>query len=93
MSQLPVAALRAKIDATMYAPEMEAVAALRDSAALTNDDRTRIAAKGADLVRQIRGSAEPGLMEVFLAEYGLSTDEGIAPRLCCAYQTPKPSTR
>ena len=78
MSQLPVAALRAKIDATMYAPEMEAVAALRDSAALTNDDRTRIAAKGADLVRQIRGSAEPGLMEVFLAEYGLSTDEGIA---------------
>ena len=53
MSQLPVAALRAKIDATMYAPEMEAVAALRDSAALTNDDRTRIAAKGADLVRQI----------------------------------------
>ena len=78
MSQLPVAALRAKIDATMYAPEMEAVAALRDSAALTDDDRTRIAAKGADLVRQIRGSAEPGLMEVFLAEYGLSTDEGIA---------------
>ena len=29
-------------------------------------------------MRQIRGSAEPGLMEVFLAEYGLSTDEGIA---------------
>ena len=33
---------------------------------------------GADLVRRIRASAKPGLMEVFLAEYGLSTDEGIA---------------
>ncbi len=40
--------------------------------------RTRITAAGADLVGRIRGSARPGLMEVFLAEYGLSTDEGIA---------------
>ena len=31
-----------------------------------------------DLVRDIRASSDPGLMEVFLAEYGLSTDEGIA---------------
>jgi RHH-type proline utilization regulon transcriptional repressor/proline dehydrogenase/delta 1-pyrroline-5-carboxylate dehydrogenase len=35
-------------------------------------------AKEADLVSRIRASAKPGLMEVFLAEYGLSTDEGIA---------------
>ena len=40
--------------------------------------RARITAAGADLVRQIRNSTKPGLMEVFLAEYGLSTDEGIA---------------
>ncbi len=40
--------------------------------------RARITAAGADLVRQIRTSTKPGLMEVFLAEYGLSTDEGIA---------------
>ncbi len=40
--------------------------------------RARIVAAGADLVRRIRASAKPGLMEVFLAEYGLSTDEGIA---------------
>ena len=40
--------------------------------------RARITAAGADLVRQIRASTKPGLMEVFLAEYGLSTDEGIA---------------
>ncbi len=40
--------------------------------------RARITDAGADLVRRIRGAARPGLMEVFLAEYGLSTDEGIA---------------
>ncbi|MGK0439658.1 MAG: RHH-type proline utilization regulon transcriptional repressor/proline dehydrogenase, partial [Paracoccaceae bacterium] len=33
---------------------------------------------GADLVRAVRGDDKPGLMEVFLAEYGLSTDEGVA---------------
>ncbi len=47
-------------------------------AALSAEDRARITAAGADLVRRIRASAKPGLMEVFLAEYGLSTDEGIA---------------
>ncbi|GGE00528.1 L-proline dehydrogenase /delta-1-pyrroline-5-carboxylate dehydrogenase [Gemmobacter megaterium] len=47
-------------------------------AALSPADRSRIVAAGADLVRRIRSSAKPGLMEVFLAEYGLSTDEGIA---------------
>jgi RHH-type proline utilization regulon transcriptional repressor/proline dehydrogenase/delta 1-pyrroline-5-carboxylate dehydrogenase len=47
-------------------------------AGLDGDSRARIAAAGADLVRRIRDSAKPGLMEVFLAEYGLSTDEGIA---------------
>ena len=30
------------------------------------------------LVRDIREQSAPGLMEVFLAEYGLRTDEGIA---------------
>ncbi|MFD1913186.1 bifunctional proline dehydrogenase/L-glutamate gamma-semialdehyde dehydrogenase PutA [Halodurantibacterium flavum] len=52
--------------------------ALVEGAALSAEDRARIAARGADLVRRIRSSAKPGLMEVFLAEYGLSTDEGIA---------------
>ena len=61
---------------------------LRDEAALVQDliaeagldaaARARITEAGADLVRRIRASVKPGLMEVFLAEYGLSTDEGIA---------------
>ena len=71
-------ALRTQIDATIYAPEHKTVAALRTATNLSAEDRARISVKGAKLVRQIRDSAEPGLMEVFLAEYGLSTDEGIA---------------
>jgi RHH-type transcriptional regulator, proline utilization regulon repressor / proline dehydrogenase / delta 1-pyrroline-5-carboxylate dehydrogenase len=58
--------------------ETATVETLISDAALDDAARARIAAQGADLVRRIRSSARPGLMEVFLAEYGLSTDEGIA---------------
>ena len=74
----PSTDLRASIDMQMYAPEMTVVQDLAARAGLTAADRARITAAGADLVRRIRASSEPGLMEVFLAEYGLSTDEGIA---------------
>ena len=66
------------IDAQTLAPEAPLLAALTDAAALSPADRATIAAHGASLVRQIRTASHPGLMEVFLAEYGLSTDEGIA---------------
>ncbi|WP_346891623.1 bifunctional proline dehydrogenase/L-glutamate gamma-semialdehyde dehydrogenase PutA [uncultured Roseibium sp.] len=42
------------------------------------DQRRAITARAQSLVEAIRADAAPGLMEVFLAEYGLSTDEGIA---------------
>ncbi len=70
--------LRTAIDAAIYAPEAPVLARLVAEAGLAGKDRARISAHAADLVRQIRASSEPGLMEVFLAEYGLSTDEGIA---------------
>ncbi|MCR8550371.1 bifunctional proline dehydrogenase/L-glutamate gamma-semialdehyde dehydrogenase PutA [Salipiger sp. P9] len=70
--------LRAQIDLNTYADEASTLARLRDQAALTPEDRAAIGARAAQLVRDIRGSSKPGLMEVFLAEYGLSTDEGIA---------------
>lgn len=70
--------LRHRIDLAMYADEAATVRALTATAALTADDRQRISARAVDLVTQIRVSAAPGLMEVFLAEYSLSTDEGIA---------------
>ena len=47
-------------------------------AGLDASARARICAHAAQIVRDIRTSAKPALMEVFLAEYGLSTREGIA---------------
>ncbi len=59
-------------------PEAPLLERLIGATGLDGTDRARIAAEGASLVRQIRADVRPGLMEVFLAEYGLSTDEGIA---------------
>ncbi|SEO74672.1 L-proline dehydrogenase /delta-1-pyrroline-5-carboxylate dehydrogenase [Salinihabitans flavidus] len=69
---------RRRIDTETYCDEAGLVARLTEEAALSPEDRTRISGAAADLVRRIRGQSRPGLMEVFLAEYGLSTDEGIA---------------
>ena len=66
------------IDRHSLRDEATLVRALIDEAGLDTTARARIAAAGAGLVARIRSSARPGLMEVFLAEYGLSTDEGIA---------------
>ena len=70
--------IRRAIDLGTYADEAETLARLAEIAALSPEDRARICARAAQLVRDIRGRADTGLMEVFLAEYGLSTDEGIA---------------
>ena len=70
--------MRRAIDLATYADEAETIRKLIDTAALSREDRARICDRGAKLVRDIRGQTNPGLMEVFLAEYGLSTDEGIA---------------
>ena len=66
------------IDRGSLADEAALVTSLIAEAGLDAAARVRIAAAGAELVRRIRASAKPGLMEVFLAEYGLSTEEGIA---------------
>ncbi len=60
------------------ADEATLVAQNLATARLDPTARAAISAHAARLVTQIRGSAKPGLMEVFLAEYGLSTDEGVA---------------
>jgi len=74
----PFAPALAGIDALKHQPEAPLVEALTEQAALDAAARTAICESGADLVRRIRSDARPGLMEVFLAEYGLSTDEGVA---------------
>ncbi len=70
--------LRDLIDQETYADPSAKRDALVAQAALSETDREDIVARAANLVRDIRGHSDPGLMEVFLAEYGLSTDEGIA---------------
>ncbi len=66
------------IDAATYADQTEVLESLVRMADLSTDDRAQIVKNATKLVRDIRASGQPGLMEVFLAEYGLSTDEGIA---------------
>ncbi|SMX30149.1 Bifunctional protein PutA [Pelagimonas phthalicica] len=75
---MPLSNHRRLVDELTYSDEAEIIATLRESAALSGSERVDISAKAAQLVRDIRSSTKPGLMEVFLAEYGLSTDEGIA---------------
>jgi RHH-type proline utilization regulon transcriptional repressor/proline dehydrogenase/delta 1-pyrroline-5-carboxylate dehydrogenase len=66
------------MDMDMYGAADPVLAYLIATAALSDADRTAICTDAAGLVTAIRTTAAPGLMEVFLAEYGLSTDEGIA---------------
>ena len=70
--------LRREMRAHMLPDERDVLDQLVLTANLSKADRDRIAASGSQLVEKIRSSAKPGLMEVFLAEYGLSTDEGVA---------------
>ncbi|MDG1069911.1 MAG: proline dehydrogenase family protein, partial [Sulfitobacter sp.] len=70
--------LRARIDTATYSDAKTVLASLINTAALTAQDRAEICGTAAGLVRAIRSTTAPGMMEVFLAEYGLSTDEGVA---------------
>ncbi len=70
--------LRLHIDAGTYAKPDAVLEALVQTADLTDADRAEISSRAAGLVRDIRSATAPGMMEVFLAEYGLSTDEGVA---------------
>ena len=54
---------------------MQRLIALAD---LSSEDRGRISANAADLVRAVRASSDMHMMEAFLSEYGLSTQEGVA---------------
>lgn len=67
-----------KFDAAAIPSEAEVLRDLITLADLNAHDRTRISKDATKLVEQIRSASRPGLMESFLAEYGLSTDEGVA---------------
>jgi len=76
--QDPLHRLRLRIREKALLDEGEVIASAIDTAGIDQPMRASIAARATALVRAIREHSDPGLMEVILAEYGLSTDEGIA---------------
>ena len=70
--------IRATMRADTLPDEARVVRRLVAEAGLDAGMRAAIRDRAADLVRGVRGATDPGLMESFLAEYGLSTREGVA---------------
>ncbi|RMF36763.1 MAG: bifunctional proline dehydrogenase/L-glutamate gamma-semialdehyde dehydrogenase, partial [Alphaproteobacteria bacterium] len=70
--------LRARIRAHHRMEERAVLGELMAADAPPPDLRARIGARALGLVRDIRADRAAGMMESFLAEYGLSTDEGVA---------------
>ena len=73
----PPTDLRAAIRALTYADEAALVPALAARAGLDDAARQAVVANAAELVERVRERSSPTVMEAFLAEYGLSTDEGV----------------
>ena len=70
--------LRADLRKNILRDEAEALKQLCDQAGLEQTQRDAISATAKTLVTSIRSGSEPQLTESFLAQYELSTDEGIA---------------
>ena len=68
---------RAAVRAHYTVDESALVNQLIASIRADRKQREAIAAAGAKLVERVRNETSPSMMESFLAEYGLSTDEGV----------------
>lgn len=75
---MPVDRYRAEIRRLTHAPEGECVPALFALAGLDDLTRAAIVVEATALVEAIRARGETGLIQKFLSEYGLNTDEGVA---------------
>ncbi|MDN6319366.1 MAG: bifunctional proline dehydrogenase/L-glutamate gamma-semialdehyde dehydrogenase PutA [Marinobacter sp.] len=60
------------------ADEYKVIHEMIADAQLSEAEREAISARAADLVRSVRDNAKSTIMEKFLAEYGLTTKEGVA---------------
>lgn len=69
--------VRAAVRKNYAADEVVLIRQLVESLRLSGTERATIAAVGAQIVDRVRGETTPSMMESFLAEYGLSTDEGV----------------
>lgn len=70
--------LRACIRQHYLADEASTLQTLIDRSGFTLEHREQSSELAADLVRRVRRESRPSMMENFLAEYGLSTREGVA---------------
>jgi RHH-type proline utilization regulon transcriptional repressor/proline dehydrogenase/delta 1-pyrroline-5-carboxylate dehydrogenase len=70
--------LRQKIRRYNLADESSVIRELIACAAVTDQQRAAISSMAAGLVSKVRASGSPSMMENFLAEYGLTTREGVA---------------
>ncbi|MDF0748705.1 bifunctional proline dehydrogenase/L-glutamate gamma-semialdehyde dehydrogenase PutA [Marinobacter sp. 71-i] len=69
---------RQAIRSYYLADEHKVISEMIAGAQLTRAERDAISARAADLVRSVRKNAKSTIMEKFLAEYGLTTKEGVA---------------
>jgi hypothetical protein len=75
---LSMADCRQTIRSHYLAEETTVIKALVANASISSDVRRRISARPAELVRDVRANSTPTMMEKFLAQYGLTTKEGVA---------------
>ncbi len=69
---------RGKIRNAYLENEAHALKHLRVLIQLSPEQRQEISERAADFVTRVRAHSDPGIMQSFLAEYGLSTKEGVA---------------
>ena len=67
----------AAIDAAFLADKIILIKQLTDEAAISSEQRLNIQERAVTLIDFIHDSGQPGLMDQFLTEYGLSTNAGI----------------
>ena len=70
--------IRAAMRAAILEEEAPAVRRMVEAAGLSRADRDAVSARAVDLVRNVRASGSASIMQGFLAEYGLSSREGVA---------------
>lgn len=75
---MSIESIRQNLRNSTIRPEAECVANLMRTLYLDEAERAKISDAAALLVQDIRDAGDSGLMEKFLAEYGLNTEEGVA---------------
>ncbi len=70
--------IRERIRRGYLEDEAKVVGRLLDGTNLSGHDQTSISDYAKNLIAQVRSHSDPGVMQSFLSEYGLSTREGVA---------------